>query len=62
MNNALIWHGIVVALIYMCIYFAFAGTPLTVGSVAAFWLLTNIISIVRVHIVFNMNKKSGRTR
>lgn len=59
MNNALIWQGIVVALIYMCIYFAFAGTPLTVGSVAAFWLLTNIISIVRVHIVF---KKSGRTR
>lgn len=59
MNNALIWQGIVVALIYMCIYFAFAGTPLTAGSVAAFWLLTNIISIVRVHIVF---KKSGRTR
>lgn len=59
MNNALIWQGIVVALIYMCIYFAFAGVPLTAGSVAAFWLLTNIISIVRVHIVF---KKSGRTR
>lgn len=59
MNNALIWQGIVVILIYMCIYFAFAGTPLTAGSVAAFWLLTNIISIVRVHIVF---KKSGRTR
>ena len=59
MNNALIWQGIVVALIYMCIYFAFAGTQLTAGNVAAFWLLTNIISIVRVHIVF---KKSGRTR